>query len=70
MQPTVRMLLPIVLPTDKANSRPNKNMMWMLTCRSTAVRLIGAALVRMSDGGKTPEYNLTWHFALASFRAQ
>ena len=38
------MLLPMVEPTDSTKRKMNKNTMWTLTCRSTAVRLIGAAL--------------------------
>lgn len=41
---TERMLLPMVEPIDRASSKQNKNTIWTLTCRSTAVRLIGAAL--------------------------
>ena len=39
-----RMLLPIVEPMDNASKRQNKNTIWILTWRSTAVRLMGAAL--------------------------
>lgn len=44
---TVRILLPIVLPSESAMRRKKRKIMWMLTWRSTAVRLIGAALRRM-----------------------
>jgi len=38
------MLAPMVDPMDKARRNPKRNMMCTLTCFSTAVLLIGAAL--------------------------
>lgn len=41
---TARILAPIVEPIDNARRTMNKNTICTLTCLSTAVRLIGAAL--------------------------
>src|ERR1700710_944109 len=38
------MLAPIVLPTERARRKTKRKIMWMFTWRSTAVRLMGAAL--------------------------
>ena len=38
------MLLPMVEPRERASRRMNRNTICTLTCRSTAVRLMGAAL--------------------------
>ena len=43
---TVLMLAPIVEPTDRARRKMKRNIICTLTCFSTAVLLIGAALVR------------------------
>ena len=40
----VRILLPTVEPTDRTRRRMKRKTICELTCRSTAVRLIGAAL--------------------------
>lgn len=45
----VRMLLPIVEPTDRTRRRIKRKTICTLTCRSTAVRLIGAALNQRSE---------------------
>jgi hypothetical protein len=39
------MLLPMVEPRERARSRINKKTIWTFTSLSTAVRLIGAALI-------------------------
>lgn len=40
----MRILLPIVEPTERARRRINRNTIWAFTCLSTAVRLTGVAL--------------------------
>ena len=41
---TVRMLLPMVEAKERASRTMKRKTIWILTCRSTAVRLIGVAL--------------------------
>jgi len=65
------MLLPTVDPRDNARSRTKRKTIWTLTCLSTAVRLIGAALdAKRSVGHLVGLDNLTLHFASILFHAQ
>jgi hypothetical protein len=60
---TERMLAPTVEPADSASSRMNRNTICKLTCRSTAVRLMGAALMDGELKDSERNFTLTWHSA-------
>lgn len=53
------MLAPMVEPTDKARRNPKRKMICTLTCLSTAVLLIGAALQDQGDEIQEPEWMIT-----------
>jgi hypothetical protein len=60
---TDRMLAPTVEPADSASSRMNRKTICKLTCRSTAVRLIGAALMDGELKDTERNFTLTWRSA-------
>lgn len=66
---TVFILAPIVEPTDRARRKTNRKMICKLTCFSTAVLLIGAALLRHDDAqlGKEVETHVAFRISLVSW---
>jgi len=51
----VRILLPTVEPIDRTRRRMKRNTICTLTCRSTAVRLIGAPLGQTSGDNRVEQ---------------